>query len=150
MGIEWLLFLILAGSVAFLAWQNRQTPGDMKRIEVLLEKFVNEMEEQNEVLLQSISETEEKWEQKVRELEEKIDRLENAPQPSHDIKGESTVVNEPDNEDQLELQQRYQRIFQLHQNGLTTAEIARAVGSGKGEVELILQLSRMNGTNKKE
>lgn len=149
MGIEWILISIFAVAIAFLVWKNRQSPGDVKRMETLLEKFIDEMEEQNGLILQSISNTEEKWAQKVRELEEKIERLEKGSKPSGEIPDDPPKEGQP-KEDQLHLHQRYQRIFDLHQSGLTTAEIARAVGSGKGEIELILQLSRMNETDKKE
>ncbi|WPS86544.1 hypothetical protein SMD22_18820 [Brevibacillus halotolerans] len=44
-------------------------------------------------------------------------------------------------QDVLALKDRYQRVFELVQQGLTTPEIAKKLGAGHGEIELILTLA---------
>ena len=48
-------------------------------------------------------------------------------------------------QEQLFLHERYQDVFALYKQGLTTAEIAKKLEKGNGEVELILQLAGKKG-----
>ncbi|MBO8170989.1 MAG: hypothetical protein H0Z33_03750 [Bacillaceae bacterium] len=151
-GIAALILIVLAGVYLFMRQKNGPIPlsGDLEKT---LDQFVKEMTEQNELLLQAVSESEQKWQKKVEQLELRIKELEQAfndgkqgslssekaiPRQSHE-----TAAEPQSQEDALALKKRYQRIFELHQNGLTIDEIAKAVGSGKGEVQFILQLAKM-------
>lgn len=132
--------------------RNRKTrPAVMsKEIEETLEAFIDEVGKQNEELLESVTEFKQQMEQRITDLEKKLSEFQALFQSIEQTVGtleHSASHYTSKNNDQLSLQDRYSKVFELHGSGLSLEEIARITGSGKGEVELILQLSRYKQNN---
>lgn len=54
---------------------------------------------------------------------------------------EGLAAEEPIDADMFALHERYPRVFELKQEGLSVDEIAKRLGAGRGEIELIFSLS---------
>jgi ATP/maltotriose-dependent transcriptional regulator MalT len=111
--------------------------------ESVIESFLHELETENERWIETVrgmqrawKETAERYENRITALEERVAELEARLQK----KGESPVDSAAQVPAIL-VSERYQRILALHAQGLSTEQIARDLGVGKGVVQLVLSLA---------
>ncbi|MED1789816.1 hypothetical protein P4V47_20425 [Brevibacillus laterosporus] len=142
---------------------------DRTSMETTLKRFVQQVKRENEEIAENLHAKIEQvrksqqevvasttqYEQKNRSLQLEIEKLHHQfmeLEKSHALlkKGveqsqmlsQASVNQQPDiSQDVLALKDRYQRVFELVQQGLTTPEIAKKLGAGHGEIELILTLA---------
>lgn len=144
----------------------------VQEIEETIEHFAAEMDEQNQSLLDLFSKTKQDYEVELSKLAGRLETLEKQKHElSQELKvhvkdqgtltsfeqqaaaGESPfmnsalVVEPPILEEEpvyagLSMKSRYAELFTLHDQGKGVEAIAKKLGMNKGEVSLILQLSR--------
>lgn len=142
---------------------------DRTSMETTLKRFVQQVKRENEELAdklyatieqlginqQELSAANQLHEQNNHYLQQEIDKLSQQLielQKSHLVLKknveQSQTLNQASanqlpeiSQDVLALKDRYQRVFELVQQGLTTPEIAKKLGAGHGEIELILTLA---------
>ncbi|QDX94970.1 hypothetical protein EEL32_11100 [Brevibacillus laterosporus] len=142
---------------------------DRTSMETTLKRFVQQVKRENEELAdklyatieqlginqQELSASNQLHEQNNHNMQQEIDKLSQQLlelQKSHLILKKSVEQSQTLNQnsanqlpeisqDVLALKDRYQRVFELVQQGLTTPEIAKKLGAGHGEIELILTLA---------
>lgn len=87
--------------------------------------------------------------QDIASLRKRLDQLE--AQRDHAVSHEPDVavsinavpsVSEPQEVDMLALRERYRRVFELSKEGLSPDEIAKRLGAGRGEIDLIFSLAK--------
>jgi DNA-directed RNA polymerase specialized sigma24 family protein len=121
-------------------------PMERAEMEKALQRFVKQVKEENEKLADEMRLSKQSLEQQIARLEERVQAAEqrlaglgeNSP-TSRGNTGEAPAVEEE--EDLLALHERYRRVFELKQEGLDIEEIAKRLGAGRGEIELILSLA---------
>ncbi|MGG1595927.1 DUF6115 domain-containing protein [Terribacillus saccharophilus] len=119
---------------------------DKQEYEAMLSSILNELKEENDRLLHSEPQPGKAYSQKI--VEEKNSQpspaIEDDTQPVSDY----TPPQPAEEEDQVSMS-NLSRVLQLHDQGLSSVEIAKQLGMGKTEVELIL-LMKKNGENKRK
>lgn len=119
---------------------------DKQEYEAMLSSILNELKEENDRLIHSEPKPGKDYSQKI--VEEKNSQpspaIEDDTQPVSDY----TPPQPAEEEDQVSMS-NLSRVLQLHDQGLSSVEIAKQLGMGKTEVELIL-LMKKNGENKRK
>lgn len=129
-----------------------QRPMERAEVEKALQRFVRQVKEENDRLAIQIGHTQQALTDRIIHLENKLQHTEkeleqlNAHMQTARFQPESVepVVEDEETveqEDILALQDRYKRVFELKKEGLHTDEIAKRLGAGGGEIELILSLA---------
>jgi DNA-binding NarL/FixJ family response regulator len=140
--------------------ENHQTAvihKQMERAEMekALQRFVKQVKEENERLVDDFRQTKRELLQQIAHLEERMQRAEHEITEHAKLakarlqqaalkKNEPTGETDAEEEDLLALHERYRRVFELKQEGLRIDEIAKRLGAGRGEIELILSLAAPN------
>lgn len=126
-------------------------------MEKALQRFVAQVKQENEAFLsevrrqkQEIADQLAAWEQRLRtaesglaEVSQQLRAWQARVQAGAQASGDET--NAPEHEDTLALRERYRRVFELQQEGLDSEQIAKRLGAGRGEIELILSLAAPAG-----
>ncbi|NGQ94036.1 RNA polymerase subunit sigma-70 [Brevibacillus sp. SYP-B805] len=120
-------------------------PMERAEMEKALQRFVKQVKEENEKLAGVMRLSKQSLQQQIARLEERVQAAEQKLaampgfSPSGGNAGEEAAAAEE--EDVLALHERYRRVFELKQEGLHIEEIAKRLGAGRGEIELILSLA---------
>jgi DNA-binding NarL/FixJ family response regulator len=164
------MYIVLLGLVCIVIsfFAPRSASSDkvnmVKEIENTMEHFVNEIEEENEQLLQSVAQIKNEHELQMSRLNAKIDQMEKQNYDlSQEIKSivlskfqqQPLLVQQPDMvipektiPAAMQMKQRYSELFQLHEQGKSVEYIAKKLGLNKGEVQLIIQLAKQEEQNR--
>jgi flagellar motility protein MotE (MotC chaperone) len=151
MGEHWIILIFIGVLLIAVAFFLKKPPADEKtELKHLLQSFSKEFEQENERLIeiisrlkQNVDEKMEDFETRIAHCEERIRKLENGAQ------NVQPMYREEDFSDLLQLKNRYRQIFKLAQAGMTPEEIAKQIGTVKGEVDLILHLAKTGDSHVK-
>jgi hypothetical protein len=122
--------------------QRKQVDRYQAEIEKALQQINRQAAERQARIAREAEETRLALMQEMASLRRRLEELENAQNgmqrsPSQD-RPEHVEEEEPD---LLALRERYQRVFELSREGLTPDEIAKRLGAGRGEIDLIFLLA---------
>lgn len=165
----WMLIVLLGAVIVtygLIRFPNRQNGADVTgEIEETLDAFALQLEEENQHLLRTIGEMKQEYEtlvqkligrmngleKQVRELAERASSVETQGHSKAEANGSRPLIesipvleSEPEvtSASQFDIKGRYKEIFDYHENGKSIEFIAKKMGMNKGEVQLIIQLSR--------
>ncbi|MFD2371324.1 DUF6115 domain-containing protein [Brevibacillus sp. GCM10020057] len=112
-----------------------------------LQQLGNQIRQEKNWLQAQLQEQSAELHQELRSLRERVEQLE-----ASDRRGRETPLadgaiaapggQEPQDVDMLALRERYRRVFELQREGLSAEEIAKRLGAGRGEIDLIFSLAR--------
>lgn len=123
---------------------------DKAEMEKTMHKVSRQLKQENDQLATELSETRSALLSEVKLLRTRVEQLEQqTKEREHVIEQPRQSVEmappEPVAEvDRLALKERYRRAFELAKEGLTHDEIAKRLGAGRGEIELIFSLAARN------
>lgn len=131
---------------------HEQKQQERQEIEKQLQRFVHQVKQENELVVANLRKTKENLRADLDQLEQRILSLEtdlesvrqqskNAGEPAQETTQSDGDEASFKQEDTLYLRERFQRVFDLQQEGLSLDEIAKQVGAGRGELELIFSLA---------
>jgi len=116
-------------------------------MEKTLQRFVHQVKKENELVLTGIQKKNEALQSEMASLHQRLAEVE---QENADLRrrfemlppaDHSSSKQEDESEDALLLRERYRRVFELKEQGLTIDDIAKRLGAGQGEIELIFSLA---------
>jgi DNA-binding NarL/FixJ family response regulator len=166
------MYIVLLGLVciviSFFAPRSVSTEkiNMVKEMEDTMEHFANEIEEDNILLMQSVAQIKTDHEQQMNRLISKVEQLE---KQNYDLSSEikSIVLTKFHEQNQqnsnppieaaapelvkaspMQMKERYSELFQLHEQGKSVEYIAKKLNLNKGEVQLIIQLSKQEEQNR--
>lgn len=128
-----------------------QRTTDRTEIEKLVQGLERKWRQEKEWVRARLEATEGELRSEMHELRQRVAQWENArplnqeeplPQTMHQEKKEG--IEAPAEVDMLALRERYRRAFELHREGLSADEIAKRLGAGRGEIDLIFALASRN------
>lgn len=119
---------------------------DKQAYEAMLSSILNELKEENDRLLHAEPQPGKAYSQK--NVEEKNSQLAPATEDDTHPASDYTPPQPVEEEDQVSMS-NLSRVLQLHDQGMASVEIAKQLGMGKTEVELIL-LMKKNGENNRK
>lgn len=134
-----LTFIAIRALQSNLQQQESRHQKDKQEYEAMLSSILKELKEENDRLLHAEPQTGKVYSQK--KAEEKIS------QPSPETEDDTYPVSDytppqpVEEEDQVSMS-NLSRVLQLHDQGLSSVEIAKQLGMGKTEVELILLMKK--------
>ena len=120
---------------------------DRAEMENTLKRFVTQIQKENDQTVSFIERNKQETVMEIRQLNKRVKHLENElAQLRNSIPALQTdqTVPQPKEEaaaDSLLLKERFKRVFELKQQGLTADEIAKRLGAGRGEIDLIFSLA---------
>ncbi|GAA4700956.1 hypothetical protein GCM10023228_00660 [Brevibacillus fulvus] len=123
---------------------------DQKEIERTLQRFVSQIKQENEKVRAELRQTKDEMASELAALRQELEQAEARYQAltvqvrSLGERKQATEEEETRAEDQsdiLALRERYRRVFELKGQGLSLDEIAKTLGAGRGEIELIVSLA---------
>ena len=123
---------------------------DKAELEKSMQKISRQLKQENERLSADVQDTRAELLQEVQQLRKRVEQLENQAKERSPIVETteikvSSLPKEPVTEvDMLALRERYRRAFELANEGLSYDEIAKRLGAGRGEIELIFSLAAKN------
>ncbi|MFS0553077.1 RNA polymerase subunit sigma-70 [Brevibacillus sp. 179-C8.2 HS] len=99
--------------------------------------LASEWQEMRADLLQDIASLHKRLDNMDQQLKQSISHKQDAPKNTDVIEPASQVQDV----DMLALRERYRRVFELSKEGLSPDEIAKRLGAGRGEIDLIFSLA---------
>ncbi|MGG1661390.1 DUF6115 domain-containing protein [Brevibacillus sp. NRS-1366] len=123
---------------------------DKAEMEKSIQKISRQLKEENDQLSAEFHETRSALLQEVKLLRTRVEQLEKQTKDKEQVvdnpnKTVATLPSESVAEvDMLALRERYRRAFELSKEGLSHDEIAKRLGAGRGEIELIFSLAAKN------
>jgi DNA-directed RNA polymerase specialized sigma24 family protein len=141
------LFIKQKGSNDFNSEILAQRTTDKAELERGLQRFGKQIKHHQDVATAELQQTRSDLLQEMTQLRKRIEELERlgvAPrvEGSKAVSDESkTQKKEPVEVDMLALKERYRRVFELEKEGLSPDEIAKRLGAGRGEIDLIFMLA---------
>jgi DNA-directed RNA polymerase specialized sigma24 family protein len=124
-----------------------QRTTDKAELERGLQRFGKQIKHQHEVASAELQQTRSDLLQEMTQLRMRIEELERLgvatrAKSAATVSEESkTEPKEPAEVDMLALKERYRRVFELEKEGLSPDEIAKRLGAGRGEIDLIFMLA---------
>jgi len=121
---------------------------EQPQIEAAVQRFVSEIKQENQRVIDRFQQTQAQLMQELNQLQQRVQQLEQqmaavtqqlAARPAE--QGKQPAADPAAEEDALRLRNRYKRVFELQREGLSSEEIAKRLGAGRGEIELILSLA---------
>lgn len=139
--LGWIIVAVVIATALFLFMYIKMKNNELNKTQQLLLQFIDQFETQYDQLSIQLQEQKDEYEAKYMELKHIIFSLPNAQREEHEAwpSAKQELAMEQ-SADLLQLQERYNRVIQLWQDGKTIDQIARICGKGKGEVQLILEL----------
>ncbi|MFS1513173.1 hypothetical protein VQL36_12140 [Chengkuizengella sp. SCS-71B] len=130
----------------------------LDEVKQTVEDFSTELDEENNKIMDRIiamsTSTQDQYSQltkRVEQLEIQIINLEKnrlkVKQVSHENMENDTLK---ENEDVLKINERYNELMKLHQDGKSVQYISNKTGINKGEVQLIINLAKQEGKSRAE
>jgi DNA-directed RNA polymerase specialized sigma24 family protein len=122
-----------------------QGPWDKADMEKSLQRFLNQIKHEQKAAEVRWTQANAALAEEVAELKQRLARVE-SEWAAWRAAGEAAVsgaprASEEELADAFALRERYRRVFELRQEGLSPDEIAKRLGAGQGEIELILSLA---------
>jgi DNA-directed RNA polymerase specialized sigma24 family protein len=122
-----------------------QAPWDKADMEKSLQRFLNQIKHEQKAAEVRFTQASAALAEEVAELKQRLARAE-SELAAWRAAGQAAVSGAPgEREEELAdafaLRERYRRVFDLLQEGLAADEIAKRLGAGQGEIELILSLA---------
>lgn len=113
-----------------------------------LQRLGRQLREEQEQVSLGLQQTGSELNQELAMLRNRVEQLErewsNRQKQIVNVSSEKEVaatVEESTEVDMLALKERYRRVFELEKEGLSVDEIAKRLGAGRGEIELIFSLA---------
>jgi hypothetical protein len=131
----------------FYSESPKQNSTDRAEMEKALQRISKRLEEEQKHLMQDAEHTRLELMQEIAALRKRVDELESfwnaKPDEAASLRqGQAAAVDELQEEpDMLALKERYRRVFELADEGLSPDEIAKRLGAGRGEIDLIFMLA---------
>ncbi|WP_400163001.1 DUF6115 domain-containing protein [Brevibacillus sp. TJ4] len=124
----------------------KQSSIDKAEIDKALQRVGKRFEEEYTLLARESEQTRLELMQEILALRNRIEELEQSvnakqEQPSSEQTVQKTAPVVEEEPDVLALKERYRRVFELAKEGLTPDEIAKRLGAGRGEIDLIFMLA---------
>lgn len=165
----WLYIVLLGICVLLFAFMRPKEPAAQQaavvgEIETALEQFALELDDDNKELMASVAGVKRELEAEINKLNGRLDALEKqvralprdlpaalSPVPAspvaeqHPAAAQPARPAEPPQAEELaepDIKTRYSALFDLHNQGKSIEYISKKTGMNKGEVQLIIQLSR--------
>lgn len=125
---------------------------DRSEMEKTLQRFVLQVQKETDQTIQQIGQNKQEHTREVNQLHQRLHKLEaeinqlrvtvSALQQASNGSAEATVTKEEVKEDDsFLLRERFKRVFDLKNEGLNADEIAKKLGAGRGEIDLIFSLA---------
>ncbi|MGC5324092.1 DUF6115 domain-containing protein [Brevibacillus sp. SYSU BS000544] len=128
---------------------------DRSEMEKTLQRFVLQVQKENDQTIQQIQQNKQEHTREVNQLHQRLHQVEAelnqlkattatlqaVPKATVEEIAEEVVQDQEQEEDSFSLRERYKRVFDLKQEGLHPDEIAKKLGAGRGEIDLILSLA---------
>lgn len=132
-----LLLVVVMTTTIFLYVKIRNTEKELRDTQKLLLEFIDHFEEQYRELSEQIPLTgEKKVQHEVKSQQNQKDMEDrHTVEDQHTDKGVESLTDDP-----LSLKMRYAEIIERMQEGKSIEEIAKEIGRGTGEVQLIVEL----------
>lgn len=123
-----------------------QRTTDRAEFERSLQRFSKQIQHQQEKTAVEIQQTRSELLQEIAIMRKRIDDLEKRTTAVQEKTGAiddepSRAKKEQADVDMLALKERYRRVFELKKEGLSPDEIAKRLGAGRGEIDLIFMLA---------
>ena len=129
-----------AGDSSFV--QQRRLERFQAELEKALQQINKQAGERQALIAREAEETRLSLMEEIASLRRRLEELENAENRASRSSGTGRGGQEKEEEpDLLALRERYQRVFELADEGLTPDEIAKRLGAGRGEIDLIFLLA---------
>jgi TolA-binding protein len=127
---------------------NMITAVERSELEQSLQRFVQQVKRENEAVAVGVHQTRQELIGEVAQLRERLAQTEGQlavlARQVQSLQAKAILSREErsdEAEDALALRERYRRVFELRQEGLELDEIAKRLGAGRGEIELIVSLA---------
>lgn len=122
---------------------------DKAEMEKTLQQMSRQIKQEKDWLQKQLDQSHEELTKEIKHLRQRLELVENgkrAKPAAHDLAVQEEVLQKPEfkEEDVLVLRERYRRVFELHREGLSLDEIAKRLGAGRGEIDLIFALAAKN------
>jgi methyl-accepting chemotaxis protein len=121
-------------------------------MEKSLQRFVHQVKKENEQVITGMQKKNQTLHEIVAFLQERLANVEQGHSAlrdrldafdSNQVKLEQAAATmEEEQTDTLMLKERYRRVFELKEQGMQIEEIAKKLGAGQGEIELIFSLAQ--------
>jgi hypothetical protein len=138
----WTLTLLLGIIVVLVVFLKTDFRGKSKRADKSgFERFLEEWEKENEAFLRTFSEVHRDLMKRIDRLEERVETLDAIARSKENGPMQELSEVERVRNSRSQLRDRYKDIFDMADDGMSVADIARSTGRGNGEVQLILGLA---------
>lgn len=122
---------------------------DKAELESRLQRLAKQLKKEQDLFADDLQRTRSELLQELSVIRKRIDQAESSSHvtQSHSDTGVSHTdpvalqKDEAAEVDMLALQERYRRVFELSKAGLSPDEIAKRLGAGRGEIDLIFSLA---------
>lgn len=155
----WLYIVLLGVCVVIFAFMRPKEPAAQQtavvgEIESALEQFALELEDDNKELVASVAGVKRELEAEINKLNGRLDALEKQVRslpvgqplpltpPAPPAPAPSAQTEPPAGQEEPDIKTRYSALFDLYNQGKSIEYISKKTGMNKGEVQLIIQLSR--------
>lgn len=138
----WTLTLLLGIIVVLVVFLKTGFRWKSKRADKSgFERFLEEWEKENEAFLRVFSEVHRDLMNRIDRLEERVGTLDAIARSKENGPMQELSEVERVRNSRSQLRDRYKDIFDMADDGMSVADIARRTGRGNGEVQLILGLA---------
>lgn len=122
------------------------TSFDRTEMETTLKRFVSQVQKENDQTVTYMERNKQELLREIARLSERVQHLEAEvvqlrTLPQAETKPATKEDRQEADTDSLLLKERFKRVFELKQEGLTVDEIAKRLGAGRGEIDLIFSLA---------
>lgn len=124
---------------------------DKAELEKALQQMGRQIKQEKDWMQKQLDRSHEELLIEVKDLRQRLEQLENGRSAQYKQQTRENVQqevpmekNDPKAEDVLVLRERYRRVFELQREGLSLDEIAKRLGAGRGEIDLIFTLAAKN------
>lgn len=125
-----------------------QRSAEKAELEQGIQRLAKQIRQEQTAATERIQRSNDELLQEVAMLRRRLEELENQRHPvaqTHDSSisagEEGKAAKGPSEVDMLALRERYRRVFELQGEGLSPDEIAKRLGVGRGEIDLIFMLA---------
>lgn len=126
---------------------------DRSEMEKTLQRFVLQVQKENDQTIQQIQQNKQEHTREVNQLQQRLHQVDAELNqlkvtiatlqavPKAMVKEIIKEEEKEQDDDSFSLRERYKKVFDLKQEGLHPDEIAKKLGAGRGEIDLILSLA---------
>lgn len=125
-----------------------QRSAEKAELEQGIQRFAKQIKQEQAAVSARIQRSNEELLHELASLHRRVEELENQHHHAAQAKDMPTssiedgnAAKEPSEIDMLALRERYRRVFELQREGLSPDEIAKRLGVGRGEIDLIFMLA---------